>query len=154
MPTLDKMHVLLRLNQRQNARDWRGVAALEREGLGLSQELGAAGQFSAAGVLFNSLGIGLRHVGDYTRARKYHEQDKAICEVLGDRAGVARACSGIGSCYERTGDYGRARELHEQDKAICEALGDRAGVARACSGIGSCYQGTGELARGGVLLEM
>ena len=146
-PTAQQRRLMTKFNELQDAGNWRGVAALEREGLGLSQELGAAGQFSAAGVLFNSLGIGLRHVGDYTRARKYHEQDKAICEVLGDRAGVARACSGIGSCYERTGDYGRARELHEQDKAFCEALGDRAGVARACSGLGNCSRSMGDFAQ-------
>ena len=41
-----------------------------------------------------------------------HEQAKAICEALGDRAGVARACGNLGLCYDSTGDYGRARELH------------------------------------------
>ena len=40
------------------------------------------------------------------RAREMHEQDQAICEALGDRAGVAGACGNLGNCYSRTGDYG------------------------------------------------
>ena len=71
-------------------------------------------------------------------------QHWALCEALGDRAGVATACGNLGNCYDSTGDYGRARELHEQDRAICEALGDRAGVARACGSLGNCYQSTGD----------
>ena len=86
-------------------------------------------------------------MGDYGRARELHEQHRAICEALGDRAGVAAACGNLGNCYGSTGDYGRARELHEQQRAICEALGDRAGVARACGNLGNCYFSTGDYGR-------
>ena len=74
-----------------------------------------------------------------------HEQRRAMCEALGDRAGVAAACANLGICYFSMGDYGRARELHEQCRATCEALGDRAGVATACGNLGNCYSSTGDL---------
>ena len=44
---------------------------------------------------------------------KTYEQRKAICEELGDRAGVARAYANLGNCYYSTGDYVRAREMPE-----------------------------------------
>ena len=107
-------------------RDWRGVVALAREALALARELRGADP-GLAGKIHGILGLGFRNVGEYARAREMHEQHRAICEALGDRAGVARACGNLGNCYDSTGDYGRARELHVQHRAICEALGDRAG---------------------------
>ena len=65
-----------------------------------------------------------------------YEQARAICEALGDRAGVARAWCNLGICYGSTGDYVRAREMHEKYKAMAEALGDRTGVAMACGTLG------------------
>ena len=82
-----------------------------------------------------------------------HEQARALCEALGDRAGVATACGNLGNCYDSTGDYGRAREMHEQHRAMAEALGDRAGVARACGNLGVCYYRTGDYARARELHE-
>jgi hypothetical protein len=76
-----------------------------------------------------------------------HEQARAMCEALGDSAGVAKACGNLGVCYKRTGDYGRARELHEQHRAICEALGDRAGLATACGNLGACCLSTWDYGR-------
>jgi tetratricopeptide (TPR) repeat protein len=99
------------------------------------------------------LGLCYNRTGDYGRARELHEQQRAICEALGDREGVAAACGNLGRCYFRTGDYGRARELHEQDKSLCEALGDRAGVAAACGNLGNCYDCTGDYGRARELHE-
>ena len=68
------------------------------------------------------------------RASEMHEQHRAICEALGDRAGVSGACCNLENCSYSTGDYGRARELHEQHRAISEALGLEGGVC-------SCFAG-------------
>jgi len=75
-----------------------------------------------------------------------YEQQRAICEELGDRAEVARACSGLGNCFNGMGYFAQSREMHEQHKAICEELGDRAGVAIACANLGNCSLSTGEYA--------
>ena len=75
-----------------------------------------------------------------------YEQQRAICEELGDRAEVARACSGLGNCFNGMGYFAQSREMHEQHKAICEELGGRAGVAIACANLGNCSLSTGEYA--------
>ena len=82
-----------------------------------------------AGSIYGWLGNGFLSTGDYGRARELHEQCRAICEALGDRAGVAGACANLGNCYFRTGDYGRARELHEQHRVMAETLPDQAKAA-------------------------
>ena len=78
-----------------------------REALALAQELRGADR-GLAGKIHGILGNGFRNVGDYGRARELYEQQRALCEALGDRAGVARACGHLGNCCLRTGDYGRA----------------------------------------------
>jgi hypothetical protein len=55
-------------------------------------------------------------------------QVKAISEAMGERAGVARACSGLGNYLQSTRQYARALELHTEHKATSEALGDRAAL--------------------------
>ena len=94
-----------------DADDWLGVVALEPEALALARELRGADS-GVAGKIHSILGLGFESVGQYARARELHEQHRAMCEALGDRAGVATACGNLGSCYFSTGDYGRARELH------------------------------------------
>jgi len=140
--TAQQGRLLTRLAELEDADDWLGVVALEKEALALAQELRGAHP-GWAGKIFNALGLGFRNVGEYGRARELHEQRKAMAEALGDRAGVAAACGNLGNCYFSAGDYGRARELHEQGRAICEALGDRAGVATACGNL-TPRQGRGD----------
>jgi len=148
----EQNRLLKRLQERQDADDWRGVVALEKEALALARDVRGADP-GLAGKILGVLGLGFEITGDYGRARELHEQHRAMAEALGDRAGVARACENLGNCYFSTGDYGRARKLYEQHRAICEALGDRAGVARAYANLGNCYHGTGDYARARELHE-
>ena len=147
--TAQQNRLVARLFELQEAKDWLGVVGLEKEALALAR----GGQPAATSVILNVLGLGFENTGDYGRARELHEQDRSISETLGDRAGVAGACSNLGNCYESTGDYGRARELHEQAEALWEALGDRRGVARACGSLGNCYYHTGDYGRARALYE-
>ena len=117
-----------RLGELQAAHDWRGIVALETEALALARDLRGADP-GAAGAIHGVLGLGFEGVGQYTRALALLAEAKAISEALGDCAGVAKACCGLGICYQRTGEYARAIALHEECKAMEEALGDRAGVA-------------------------
>ena len=141
-----------RLSELQDADDWLGVVALEQEALALVREKG--GEHPRLVSAMNSmLGLGFAGTGNYVRALEFHEKGKAMCEALGDRAGVAKECSNIGNCYHSMLDYGRARELHEQDRAICESLGDSEGMARACCNLGCCYDSTGDYGQARVLYE-
>jgi tetratricopeptide (TPR) repeat protein len=150
--TAPQRRLKTRLFELQDADDWLGVLALEKEALALARELRGADP-GLAGKIHGILGLGFYSTGDYVRARIMHEKHKAMAEALGDRAGVARACSNLGCCYESTGDYGRARELHELRRAMAEAMGDRAGVARAYANLGNCYKSTGDYVRARELHE-
>ena len=151
--TAQQRRLKTRLFELHDADDWQGVVALEQEALALARELRGASPAATSAIL-NALGLGFRETGDYGRARELHEQHRATCEALGDRAGVATACGNLGNCYYSTGEYGRARELYEQQRATCEALGDRAGVARACGNLGLCYNSTGDYGRAREMLEI
>ena len=108
--TAQQRRLKTRLFELQDAGDWLGVVALEQEALALARELRGTDP-GLASMIHSVLGNGYLGTGDYARARELHEQARAICEALGDRAGVAKACCNLGLCYKRTGDYGRARDL-------------------------------------------
>ena len=74
--------------------------------------------------------------GDYGRARELHEQDRAICEALGDRAGVAAACGNLGDCCLNTGDYGRAISYFTEQYNMAKELQVGTGQADAALGMG------------------
>ena len=150
--TAEQNRLHTRLWKLQEAGDWLGVVALEKEAQAMARELRATNP-TLAGKINSVVGNGFQETGDYGRARELHEKHRAVCEELGDRAGLAAACGNLGNCYDRTGDYGLAREMHEQARAISEALGDRAGVARACCNLGNCYCCTGDYARARELYE-
>ena len=147
--TADQCRLLTTLKGLEEEDNWQGVVNLERELLALATTVRGA----IAAAVHCMLGRAFQVLGKYARAREMHEKHKAICEALGDRAGVAKAWCNLGNCYHSTGDYVRAREMHEQAMTICEALGDRAGVARACGNLGNCYQSTGDYARARELHE-
>ena len=83
-----------RLQELQDARNWRGVVALEKEALALARELRGADSETVSAIL-NVLGNAFEATGDYGRARELHEQRRAMAEALGDRAGVAAACGNL-----------------------------------------------------------
>ena len=150
--TAEQNSLHTRLSELEGDNDWLGVMALEHEAQALVRELRGTNP-GLAGKINSVLGNGFQLTGDYVRSRELHEQHRAICEELGDSAGVAAACCNLGNCYECTGNYGRAGELHQQSRTICEALGDRAGVARACGNLGVCYYRTGDYGRARELHE-
>ena len=101
--TAEQDRLVTRLGALQAADNWLGVVALEREALALARELRGADP-GLVGNIHSVLGNGYYGTGDYGRAREMHEQHRALCEALGDRAGLARACGNLGLCYHRTGD--------------------------------------------------
>ena len=93
--TAQQNRLTKRLDERQDACDWLGVAALEREALALAREMRGANP-GMAGAILNLLGVGFLETGDYARACEMHAQARAIAEAPGDRAGVVNAC--LGNC--------------------------------------------------------
>ena len=122
-----------RLVELQAADDWLSMMTLETDALALARDLRA--HPGVEGAIHSALGLGFEGVEGYARALELLAEAKAISEVLGDRAGLERACANIGNCYISTGEYARALALHAECKAISEALGDRAGLERACANL-------------------
>ena len=149
-PTEADSQLQARLSKLETERDSLGVLSLEEQGLALGGRLRKSDPKTASWI-FNLFGLSHFRTGGYARASALHEQDRAICESLGDREGVARACCNLGLCFHSTGEYARAAALHEQDRAICESLGDLEGVARACCNLGLCFYHKGDYARASAL---
>ena len=95
---MQQRRLVSRMGELEAAHDWLGVVALEHEALALAQEIREVHPDNA-GSIYGWLGNGFLNTGDYGRARELHEQGRAICEALGDRAGVAAACGNLGNCY-------------------------------------------------------
>ena len=84
--TKEQRRLATRLGELQEADDWRGIAALEREALALARDVRGAHP-SLAGVIHSMLGNAYRKLGDFSRAIEHHTQHLAIAKEVGDRAG-------------------------------------------------------------------
>ena len=116
------------MQELHDAGDWRGVVALEKEALALARELRGADP-GLAGKIHGILGRGYYRTGDYGRARELHEQHRAICEALGDRAGVAGACGNLGdNSTEATVQFNRGRD-HIRQQLTATYNADRGFIA-------------------------
>ena len=106
MPTPDQMLVLRELDQRQNARDWRGVAALEREARSLAAAVRAA-EPGLAAFVYSALGNAHYSLGDFRAAIACHTEDLAIAREVGDRAGEGERTGTSGMRIRRWGTFAR-----------------------------------------------
>jgi tetratricopeptide (TPR) repeat protein len=101
------MRVLEILHQLTVAADLRGVAAQERA----ARALAAAVRTSRPGyasIVYSTLGIAYKKLGDYAKAIKYHGQHLAMAKEVGDRAGEGMAYGNLGNEYESQGDDAKA----------------------------------------------
>ena len=115
-------------------REWEAMTWVER-----LARLNAAASDGADGAE-GSLGNCYHRTGDYGRAREMYEQDRAICEALGDRKGVATACGNLGVCMSSTGEYLKAISYFETQHAIAVELGLEASQASAAFKIGAAMR--------------
>jgi tetratricopeptide (TPR) repeat protein len=101
-----------------------------------------------AGALWDSLGLALRHLGDYEGAKEKHEQALKIdMEVYGENhPDVAGTLNNLGIDLRYLGDYEGAKEKHEQALKIqVEVYGENhPEVARTLSNLGLDLQYLGD----------
>ncbi|MDY6999988.1 MAG: tetratricopeptide repeat protein, partial [Actinomycetota bacterium] len=95
-------------------------------------------------LLCNEFGLIHNARGEYETALEWYERSLALCEELGDRAGLATTYNNIGIIYDARGEYETALEWYMKDLAISEELGDRAGLATTYNNIGGIYKARGE----------
>ena len=70
------------------------------------------------------------------RARARYREVLALCERLGDDAGIAMACNDLGELARAAGALDEARALYERALGLWRAGGDASGVARAAHNLG------------------
>ena len=81
---------MTRLNELQAAADWRGIAALETEALGLARDVRGVDP-GLAGAIHSMLGNAHMSLGVFSQAIKYHTQHLEIAKEVGSRAGDIEA---------------------------------------------------------------
>jgi tetratricopeptide (TPR) repeat protein len=131
-PTAVQDRVLLQLEQLADASDWRGVAALEREG----EEVAAAVRTampSHTAYVYSTLGSAYQTLEDFSKAIKYHTQHLAMAKEMGDRAGEGRAHGNLGTAYQSQGDFSMAIDHQKQHLTIAKEVSYRAGEGMAAS---------------------
>ena len=101
------MRVLKTLEQLDDASDWRGVAAQEREARAVAAAVRTS-MPSKALFVYNTLGNAYDLLGDYAKAIEYHTQHLTIAKEVGNRAGEGAAYGNLGCAYSSQGDFSKA----------------------------------------------
>ena len=134
---------MTRLGELEAATDWRGIAALETEALGLARDVRGVDP-GLAGAIHSMLGNAYDSLGDFSQAIKYHTQDLEIAKEVGNRAGEGRAYGNLGTTHVSLGDFSQAIKYHTQRLEIAKEVGDRAGEGKAYGNLGNAYQLLGD----------
>jgi len=99
------------INRCVAARNWRGVAALEREARELADALQATMPDDAAAI-YITLGQAATELGTYREAIEHLEHAETICKEARSAYGASMACGSLGTCYEKKGEYEIASKEH------------------------------------------
>ena len=83
-------------------------------------------------------------LGEYEKAKEYHERALTIRTEISDRAGEALSYGNLGTVFESLGEYEKAKQYHERALVISIEIGDRAGEASSYGNLGTVFQSSGE----------
>ncbi|MBS1874207.1 MAG: tetratricopeptide repeat protein, partial [Acidobacteria bacterium] len=72
-------------------------------------------------------------------AMALHKKEEAICDQLGDRAGLQASYGNQALILKAWGRLDEAMALLQKQEAICQQLGDRAGLARSYANQGALH---------------
>ena len=95
-------------------------------------------------VIYNQMGNAYFQLHDYDKALHYHHKDLAVCELLDDEAGKAKACGNIGNQLQLLGDYDQAIYYSQRSCDLAHKLNDKAASARALYNLANIYQSKGK----------
>jgi tetratricopeptide (TPR) repeat protein len=98
-------------------------------------------------ICLNGLGDAYDSLGEYVRAIEYHQQDLAIAQEIGDKAGEETALGSLGIAYHALGDYTYAVEYHQRSLVIAQEIGNKAGEGKAIGNLGIAYHALGDYVR-------
>ncbi len=88
---------------------------------------------------YGNLGTVYQSLGNYERARKYHEKALPIKKEVGDRKGEAACYENLGTLYQIAGLYERARDHYEKALAMRKEIGDRQGEGNDYGNLGAVF---------------
>jgi len=125
-----------------------GVWGYYKEQLDLYNKLLNKLNSSWNSICYYGLGNVYYSLGDYAGAIKYHKQDLAIAQKIGDRSGEGKALGNLGIAHRCRGDYALAIKYHQQDLAIAREIGDRSGEGKALGNLGMVYNSLGDYTQG------
>ncbi|CAH3043802.1 unnamed protein product [Pocillopora meandrina] len=106
--------------------------------------LGKIGNRYGEETTYTNLGSVFGSLGEYHKAKEYHEKALAIAIEIGDRSGEGTTCGNLGSVFDSLGEYRKAKEYHEKALAIAIEIGNRYGEGTTYTNLGSVFHSLGE----------
>jgi non-specific serine/threonine protein kinase len=110
-------------------------------GLNQGKDLPTAVRFK----LLNLLGWVSLAQGEYSAARRIHEENLARAKTAGNQKQIAESMRGLGAAIESEGDYASARKFHEEGLMVHRELNDEFGIAASLNGLGSAMLAGGDV---------
>ncbi|XP_022777935.1 tetratricopeptide repeat protein 28-like, partial [Stylophora pistillata] len=93
---------------------------------------------------YGNLGIVLQLLGEYLKAKEYHEEALAIQMQIGDKRGEATTYGNLGNVLGLLGEYQKAIEYYEKALAIQMQIAEKAGEATTYRNLGNVLGLLGE----------
>ena len=136
--SVDERRVCKLVEDLEEARAWRDLAAMEDEALGVAAVLRSEKPVEAAQI-YGSLGQCAFSLGKYDRAIQMVEEMRAVMEAAGHRQGQVAAAGNLGFILSALGQHDRAAQVQEETLTILEELGDREGQGAAHLNLGNAF---------------
>ncbi|XP_005099958.1 tonsoku-like protein [Aplysia californica] len=99
----------------------------------------ARGKLGNVAELCNCIGELYSKYGKYEEAIQEHEQERHLCQAIGDRIGEAVACRKIGECHCSLGAYAEALFLQKRHLTLARECQNHLEEQRAWATIGRTY---------------
>ncbi len=79
--------------------------------------------------VLNALAGALNELSEGQRSPSLYEESLGLFRALGDKDGIARVTTNLGSMASAAKNYSEARRLFEESLALCREIGDQRGIA-------------------------
>lgn len=119
-------------------KDWKSILELKKNASWWTETRNAFPKISMQ--IYDILGTAYYKMKSYEQAWEMYKEHKAICEVIGNRGGEAKAYLMIGHCHTATRDYVRALEAHEQCMHLHEIENDSKGMGKSYWAVADCHK--------------
>jgi tetratricopeptide (TPR) repeat protein len=96
------------------------------------------------GASFTSLGSAYDSLGEYEKARDYHQQSLTIDREIGDRSGEGGSLCNLGNIYYSLGDHEKAINYYKQALTVLKLIKHSKFIANTLMGLGDVYYSLGE----------